>query len=83
MNWKAFYTRAIDYLDALDIEDDEADNCHKGWKQLKLMFEGNDRQALQSLIDNGTIMQENMKTAWHTLDATGTTIKSKEHFWAF
>ena len=45
-DWKAFYTRALDYLDALDIETNEANNCCKGWKQLKLMFEGDDRQAL-------------------------------------
>ena len=81
-DWKAFYIRALDYLDALDIETDEADDCHKGWKQLKLMFEGDDRQALQSPIDNGTITEESMKTSQHTLDAIGTTIKSQEHFWA-
>ena len=41
---ETFYTRALDYLDALDIETDEADNCHKGWKHLKLMLEGDDRR---------------------------------------
>ena len=46
---RAFYTRALDYLDALDIETEQADDCHKGWKQLKLMFEGKDREALQTL----------------------------------
>ena len=82
-DWKAFYTRALDYLDALDNETDEADVSHKGWKQLKLMFEDDDRQALQSLIDNSTITEESMKTPWWALDATGTTIKSEKHFWAF
>ena len=43
---RAFYTRALDYLDALDIELDDADDNCKGWKQIKLMFEGEDRQAL-------------------------------------
>ena len=47
------------------------------------MFEGDDRQALQSLKDNGTIMEECMKTPWHALDDIETTIKSEEHFWAF
>ena len=83
VDWKAFYNRALDYLDALDIETDGADNCCKGWKQLKLMFEVDDRQALQSLIDNGTIMGESMKMPQHMLDATGTTVKSEEHFGAF
>ena len=46
------------------------------------MFTGEDRQALQTLIDNQTIMPEDMKKPRATLDATGTTIKSEEHFWA-
>ena len=54
----------------------------KGWKQLKLMFEGEDRQTLQALIDNSTITSEDMKTPRATLDATVTTIKSEEYFWA-
>ena len=82
MDWKAFYTRALDYLDALDIETEQADDCHKGWKQLKLMFEGKDREALQTFIDYGTITEENMKTPHATLDAISMTIKTKEHFLA-
>ena len=34
------------------------------------------------LIDNGTIMEENIKTPHDALDAISTTIKAKEHFWA-
>ena len=79
---RIFYMRAINYLDALYIETDQVDNCHKGWKQLKLMFKGNGRQALQTLIDNGTIMEESMKTPSATLDGIRTTIKSEDHFWA-
>ena len=45
------------------------------------MFKGDDRQTLQSLIDNGTITEESMKTPQLALDAIGTTVKSKEHFW--
>ena len=71
----------IDYLDVLDIETEQADNCHKGWKQLKLMFEGEDREALQTLTDNGTITEENIKTPCATLDSISTTIKAQEHFW--
>ena len=46
------------------------------------MFGGDDRQVLQTLIDNGTIIGENMKTPQATLDAISTSIKSEEHFWA-
>ena len=82
-DWSVFYTRALDYLDALDIELETADQSHKGWKQLKLMFEGEDRKALQSLIDSGVVTPEHMLTPKAALDAIGTTIKSEEHFWAY
>ena len=81
-DWSIFYTRVLDYLDALNIELDEADETHKGWKQLKLMFEGKDRKALQTLIDNGVITSEHVKTPRATLDAIVTTVNSEEHFWA-
>ena len=73
-DWSVFYTRALDYLDALDIELDEADESHKGWKQLKLMFKGEDRKGLQTT--------EHMKIPRAILDAIATTIGSEEHFWA-
>ena len=79
-DWSAFYTRALDYLDTLDIELDTADESHKGWKQLKLMFEGEDRKALQSLIDSGVMTPEHMLKPKAALDAIGMTIKSEEHF---
>ena len=82
-DWSVFYTRAFDYLDALDIEFDTADQSHKGWKQIKLMFEGDDRKALQSLIDSGVVTPEHMLTPKAALDAIRTTIKSEEHFWAY
>ena len=81
VDWKAFYTRALHYLDTPDIKNNEADECHKGWKQLKFMFDGDDRQALQSLMDSSTITEESMETPWHALVAIGITIKPKEHFW--
>ena len=46
------------------------------------MFEGEYREALQILIDNGTIIKENKKTPCDTLDAISMTIKAEEHFWA-
>ena len=59
-----------------------ADQSCKGRKQLKLMFEGEDRKALQSLIESSVMTAEHMFTPKATLDAIGTTIKSEEHFWA-
>ena len=47
------------------------------------MFEGEDRQVLQTLIDNGTMTPEHMKTPNAALDVIATTIKSEEHFWAY
>ena len=81
-DWSAFYTRALDYLDTLDIEPEVADQSSKGWKQLKLMFEGEDRKALQSLVDSGVMTAEPMLTPKAALDAIGTTVKSEEHFWS-
>ena len=81
VDWRAFYTRALDYLDALDIETEQADDCCKAWKQFNLMFEAEDREAHQILIDNGTITEENMKTPCDALDTISMTIKAKEHFW--
>ena len=79
-DWRVFYTRATDYLEALDIDAKEAEECKRGWKQLKMMFEGKDWQTLQSLIDNVSITLESQRTPELGLDATGTTIKAEEHF---
>ena len=43
-DWKIFYTRALDYLEALNIDNAEADDQGTDWKQLKMMFKGKDRQ---------------------------------------
>ena len=75
-DWKVLYFRVLDNLEALDINTDEADDQHTGWHQLKVMFEGEDRQTLQSLVDNGTISPD-------ALDAISITIKAEEHFGDF
>ena len=54
-----------------------------GWHQLKMMFEGEDRQTVQSLTNNGTITPEHQKMPCNSFDAISTTIKAKEHFWHF
>ena len=47
------------------------------------MFQGEDRQALQLLIDNNTITPEEQKTPKHALKAIQSCIKEEEHFWHF
>ena len=44
--WKNFYTRVLDYLQTLDIDPEAQDDTKRGWKQIKMMFQGEDRQAL-------------------------------------
>ena len=53
--WKSFYTRVLDFLEALDIGPDVEDQDQNGWHQIKMMFKGEDCQALQTLIENKTI----------------------------
>ena len=79
--WREFYTRAIDYLETLDIDTEAEDENKKGWKQINMMFTGQDRQALQTLIDNNTITQEDQCTPIRALKAIQTTIKEEEHYW--
>ena len=81
--WKNFYTRVLDYLETLDIDPEAQDDARHGWKQIKMMFQGEDRQALQSLIDNNTITPEDQKTPKHALKAIQSCIKEEEHFWHF
>ena len=38
--WKLFYTRAVNFLGALDINPDEEDQNKKGWQKIKMMFKG-------------------------------------------
>ena len=56
--WKVFYTKAIDFLETLDIDPDNEDRNKHGWYQIKMMFHEGDRQALQTLINNNTITPE-------------------------
>ena len=59
--WKEFYIRAIDYLEALNTDEDRPDGSKRGWKQVK-MFQGEDRKNLQTLVDNNTITPETQQT---------------------
>ena len=47
------------------------------------MFKGEDRQALQTLINNNTISPEDQLTPVSTLKAIQSCIKDEEHFWHY
>ena len=41
--WRQFYTRAIDYLEILELDPEREDETKKGWKQIKMIFTGDDK----------------------------------------
>ena len=66
--WKTFYIHAVNFLESKDIDTEPEDPTEKGWKQFKMMFQVEDCQAMQTLIDNGTISLEDEKTAIRVID---------------
>ena len=78
--WQIFYIKAIDYLEALDIDPDQEDDTRRGWKQIKMMFKG---QTLQTLLENNTITQKGQCIPSKALQAIQTTIKEDEKFWHY
>ena len=48
-----------------------------------MMFQGDDRQTLQDLINNNTITAEDQLTPTSALKAIQRTLKEDEHFWHF
>ena len=81
--WREFYMRAIDYLETIDIDLEQEDQHKRGWKQIKMMFTREDRQALQTMIDNNTITQADQCTPVQALKEIQTTIKDEEHYWHY
>ena len=81
--WKEFYTRVINYLETIDIDPEQEDHHKWGWKQIKMMFTGEDRQALQTLIDNNTITPADQCTPIQALKVIQTSIKDEEHYWHY
>ena len=72
---KQFYTRVLAFLKTLDINPDEEDQGKKGWCQIKMMFEGDDCQALQTLINNNTISPDAQHTPILALNAVQSVVK--------
>ena len=79
--WKSFYTQALDFLEALDIDPNVEDQGKRGWRQIKMMFEDEDCLALQTLIDNQTITPAAQQTPSLALKAIQLVIKEDVHFW--
>ena len=78
---KALYKHTIDLLKGMDIDTESEDNTKKEWKQLHMMIEGEDCQALHTLNNNVTITPEDQEVPIRVLDAIQTTINEEEHFW--
>ena len=81
--WKAFHTRVLDFLETLDIDPEKEDQTKDGWRQIKMMFQGEYIQALQTLINNNTITPEDQLSPTHALKAIQSCIKDEEHFCHF
>ena len=81
--WRDFYIRALDYLETLRIKPEQEDQEMRGWTQIKMMFRGEDRHALQTLIDNDTITAADKCTPALALKAIQTAIKDREHYWHY
>ena len=78
-SWKKFYKGAIHLLTALNIDPEKEDQNRTGWKQIKVRIKGEDRQILQTYIDNNTITQEDQRTLKQALKAIRATIQMEEH----
>ena len=81
--WKTFYTRVLDFLETLDMDPEKQDEANRGWKQIKMMLKGEDRQVLQTLINNNTISPEDQLTPVSAPKAIQSCIKDEEHFWHY
>ena len=79
--WESFYTRALDFIEALDINPDVEDQGKKGWRQIKMMFEDEDCIALQTLIDSQNISPEGQQTPSIMLKAIQLVTKEDVLFW--
>ena len=75
-------TRALDFLETLDINPDEEDQGKKGWCQIKMMFEGDNHQALPTLSKNNNISSEAQCTPTLALNMIQSVIKRRCQFLA-
>ena len=78
--WRDFYLRALDYLELLRIQPKEEDQLQRGWEQITTMFTGENRQILQTLIDNNIITAADQRTPILALKAIQSAIKDGKHY---
>ena len=78
--WRDFYLRALDYLELLKINPEEEDRQKRGWEQITTMFTGENRQILQTLIDNNIITAADQRTPILALKAIQLAIKDGKHY---
>ena len=81
--WTSFYTMALDFLQVLDIDPDVEDQGKKGWHQIKMMPQGDECQALQTLIDNQNISPGAQWTPALASKVIQSVIKEDVHFWHY
>ena len=79
--WKSFYTRALDFLEALDIDPNVEDQGKMGWRQIKMLFKDEVCQSLLTFINNHTVSPEAQQTPSLALKAIQSIIKEDVHFW--
>ena len=65
------------------MDPDGEDQTKCGWLQIKVMFHGEERQVLQTLIDNNTIIPEDQCTPTHAPNAIQSCIEEEADFWHF
>ena len=63
------------FLESLDIDPEKKNENKRGWRQIKMMFQDDDRQTLQDLIDNNAITTEDQLTSTSALQAIKRTLK--------
>ena len=68
------------FLETLDTDPNKEDESKWGWHQIKMMFQGEDRQALQTLLENSTITPEDQFIPPHAPNKIQISITEEEHF---
>ena len=79
--WKSFYTRVLDFLEALDIDPDVEDQGKKGWRQIKMMFEDEDCLAPPDPAWQPDHLPRCPVDSSLMLKAIKSVIKEDVHFW--
>ena len=65
----------MDDLETLSIDVETPDKSKRGWNQVKIIFREEDRNTLQTLVNNNSITEEIQHTPKLLLDAIETSKK--------